>query len=141
MVIVEYCKYGNVQTILRMHRRQFIDQINRADDSIDPSISNRSTDDEEDTESIDECLAADEIVAANGAPTQVRECVPNNYTNMTKGRLTLETFQELRNHRRIYFLAETAALTISTTDLVSWSFQVASGMQYLSSRNVSVVFD
>lgn len=27
-------------------------------------------------------------------------------------------------------------MVISTTDLISWSFQVARGMQYLSSRNV-----
>lgn len=39
MVIVEYCKFGNLQNILRAHRCRFVDQINRAEDIIDPSIS------------------------------------------------------------------------------------------------------
>lgn len=38
MVIVEYCRYGNVQNFLQKHREQFIDQINPETGLIDPTI-------------------------------------------------------------------------------------------------------
>lgn len=38
MVIVEYCRYGNVQNFLQKNREAFIDQINRETDTIDPTI-------------------------------------------------------------------------------------------------------
>lgn len=38
MVIVEYCKYGNIQNFLIKHRQYFIDQIIRDQDRIDPNI-------------------------------------------------------------------------------------------------------
>lgn len=37
MVIVEYCRFGNVQSFLIKHRKAFIDQRNTATDSIDPT--------------------------------------------------------------------------------------------------------
>ncbi|XP_055298860.1 vascular endothelial growth factor receptor 1-like isoform X8 [Sitodiplosis mosellana] len=41
MVIVEYCRFGNLQNFLVKHRRYFIDQIVRDKDIIDPSIQTR----------------------------------------------------------------------------------------------------
>lgn len=38
MVIVEYCRFGNVQNFLLKHRDQFVDQINPETDQIDPTI-------------------------------------------------------------------------------------------------------
>ncbi|XP_031631901.1 vascular endothelial growth factor receptor 1-like isoform X3 [Contarinia nasturtii] len=38
MVIVEYCRFGNLQNFLVKHRRYFIDQIVRDKDIIDPTI-------------------------------------------------------------------------------------------------------
>lgn len=38
LVIVEYCRYGNVQNFLQKHRTYFVDQINPITDEIDPSI-------------------------------------------------------------------------------------------------------
>lgn len=38
MVIVEYCRFGNLQNFLVKHREYFIDQIVRDKDIIDPSI-------------------------------------------------------------------------------------------------------
>lgn len=46
MVIVEYCKFGSLQNILRVHRCHFIDQINQSEDIIDPSISEGAEDPE-----------------------------------------------------------------------------------------------
>lgn len=38
MVIVEYCRYGNVQNFLQKNREEFIDQINPETGVIDPTI-------------------------------------------------------------------------------------------------------
>lgn len=38
MVIVEYCRFGNVQNFLLKHRPHFIDQINQETGEIDSSI-------------------------------------------------------------------------------------------------------
>ncbi|XP_037051566.1 vascular endothelial growth factor receptor 1 isoform X6 [Bradysia coprophila] len=38
MVIVEYCRFGNVQNFLIKHREYYIDQINPESDTIDPTI-------------------------------------------------------------------------------------------------------
>jgi len=38
MVIVEYCRFGNIQNFLLRNRKCFINQINPDTDHIDPSI-------------------------------------------------------------------------------------------------------
>ncbi|XP_063699652.1 vascular endothelial growth factor receptor kdr-like isoform X2 [Culicoides brevitarsis] len=38
MVIVEYCRFGNVQKFLLKHRTSFVDQIKKDTDEIDPTI-------------------------------------------------------------------------------------------------------
>ena len=38
MVIVEYCRFGNVQNFLLKHRTYFVDQINSDTGEIDHSI-------------------------------------------------------------------------------------------------------
>lgn len=38
MVIVEFCRFGNVQNFLLKNRKNFINQINPKTDQIDPSI-------------------------------------------------------------------------------------------------------
>lgn len=38
MVIVEYCRFGNVQNFLLRNRKCFINQINPINDRIDPTI-------------------------------------------------------------------------------------------------------
>lgn len=79
MIIVEYCEYGNIQNILRTHRHQFIDQINRVDDTIDPSISICSAQIQK---------AADSIVQncnIDSEKDQNRKSIPNEYTNGPRG--------------------------------------------------------
>lgn len=41
MVIVEYCRFGNLQNFLVKHRSYFVDQIVREKDIIDPTILTR----------------------------------------------------------------------------------------------------
>jgi hypothetical protein len=39
MVIVEYCRYGNIRSFLLAQRRTFINQLNKESDEIDPTIT------------------------------------------------------------------------------------------------------
>lgn len=41
MVIVEYCRFGNLKDFLKEHRDFFIDQIVRDQDIIDPMIQTK----------------------------------------------------------------------------------------------------
>lgn len=41
MVIVEYCRFGNLQHFLVKHREHFVDQIIREKDIIDPTITSK----------------------------------------------------------------------------------------------------
>lgn len=83
MVIVEYCKYGNIQNMLRIHRRQFIDQINRAEDVIDPNIFNSRNEIVETTEPIAAETNTDTV------QNQANNSVPNIYSNVTRGDFNL----------------------------------------------------
>lgn len=38
MVIVEYCRFGNLQTFLVKHRPHFVDQVDKNNDQIDQNI-------------------------------------------------------------------------------------------------------
>ena len=39
MVIVEYCRFGNLQTFLVKHRAHFVDQVDKKSDQIDQNIN------------------------------------------------------------------------------------------------------
>lgn len=41
MVIVEYCRFGNLQNFLVKHRDHFVDQIMHDRDIIDPTIQTK----------------------------------------------------------------------------------------------------
>lgn len=91
MIIVEYCRFGNLQSFLRKNRKCFVDQIDREQDVIDPTIQTKKI---------------------FHAPTA-------SYSPLS----ALNGDKEARK-------------AFTTTDLLSWSFQVARGMSYLASRNV-----
>ncbi len=40
MVVVEYCRYGNIRSFLLAHRSTFINQLNKESNEIDPTITN-----------------------------------------------------------------------------------------------------
>lgn len=77
MVIVEYCKYGNIQSILRTHGSQFIDQIIRAKDVIDPNVCNRHSEVEEASAEITQRPDTDALYTS--------QAVPNDYTSAPRG--------------------------------------------------------
>lgn len=76
MVIVEYCRFGNIRNILRKHRQTFVNQINRTDDVIDPNVTNEMVTNEGDRQDSDESeVSADEHDGR----------MANNYKDISEG--------------------------------------------------------
>lgn len=119
LVIVEYCPFGNLHDYLLTHRKQFIDQRDKKTGTIDFSIGQAVTS--------DECVSCLSVERYN-------RCL-HIYT------LNLPLIDQLINCN-FHSNEETKNLNISrneslcTQDLISWAFQVARGMEYLSQKNV-----
>ncbi|XP_067624151.1 vascular endothelial growth factor receptor 1 isoform X3 [Eurosta solidaginis] len=185
MVIVEYCRYGNVQNFLLRNRRHFINQINPETDKIDPSIiKQRFSDNFElnrdglkyvnlaflnhqyvnhmnNINKMNNNYSANNRRDSDNDPRSgTRAGRPNSagyvrQSDLYEGHVdscateqtVMTTIPEdddniLSNNsvqpawRSNYKPDSTEAMTVTTTDLVSWAFQVARGMDYLSSRKV-----
>ncbi|KAH8374479.1 hypothetical protein KR200_003893, partial [Drosophila serrata] len=182
MVIVEYCRFGNIQNFLLRNRKCFINQISPETDHIDPNIMTQRF-----SENFD--LHRD----ANGGGLKYANVgfplhsymnqLNSSYNNNTQppphhrrnsdndprsgtragrpgsGSATYsydrqmdtcntvmttvpEDDQIMSNNsvqpawRSNYKTDSTEAMSVTTVDLVSWAFQVARGMDYLSSKKV-----
>ncbi|KAI9559272.1 hypothetical protein GHT06_016061 [Daphnia sinensis] len=112
LVIVEYCRYGNLQAYLVNHRRNFINLV-------DEFGNMKSENDMDDADHMRRCLSLEE--SQPGTENQ------NDFTQL--------------NNTRIYNEEEADSdITLngpfSTRELISWSFQIVRGMNYLSSKHV-----
>ncbi|XP_055918691.1 vascular endothelial growth factor receptor 1-like [Eupeodes corollae] len=153
MVIVEYCHYGNVQSFLLQNRKSFINQINPYTDKIDPSISERrfSTTDfvELRRNSVRSQQTEKHVERLNSMYSSGKydlneyhvDSYPNEQSALTtipEGEDQLTSNNTLKSEWRSNNLKADLSNTmpITTSDLVSWAFQVTRGMDYLSSRKV-----
>lgn len=106
MVIVEYCCFGNLQNFLLNNRASFVDQINTENDCIDPTISKS------------------EQSLHNGNNQQIL-----NYCQLCQLDSGFSETSFTSSH-------SDDKLSITTSDLLCWLFQVTMGMKYLTSRKV-----
>ncbi|KAH8263498.1 hypothetical protein KR044_009761, partial [Drosophila immigrans] len=201
MVIVEYCRFGNIQNFLLRNRKCFINQINPMNDRIDATIMTQRISDSFDLHRVGGGLKYANVGYPNHPYINHMNSVNNNYTQNHRsnsdndprsgtraGRTTsgggcsttydrqldtcateatvmttvpegkssfsiillfcthlnaaLDDHHVMSNNsiqpawRSNYKTDSTEAMTVTTTDLVSWAFQVARGMDYLSSKKV-----
>ncbi|KAH8378483.1 hypothetical protein KR093_011649, partial [Drosophila rubida] len=184
MVIVEYCRFGNIQNFLLRNRKCFINQVNPTNDRIDATIMTQRISDSFDLHraGVGGGLKYANVGYPNHPYINHMNSVNNNYTQNHRsnsdndprsgtraGRTTsgggcsttydrqldtcateatvMTTVPEDDHHvmsnnsiqpawRSNYKTDSTEAMTVTTTDLVSWAFQVARGMDYLSSKKV-----
>ncbi|XP_058451061.1 vascular endothelial growth factor receptor 1 isoform X2 [Malaya genurostris] len=154
MVIVEYCRFGNVQNFLLKHRPYFIDQINSDTGEIDPSIeknlfrwskagyiynSNNSTNYPNPKNHINSkgyvrhsgiqnMAMVDSCNTEATVMTSVEAEEPNTNNSVNSKEPLWRS-----NYGMDY---KGPARSVTTIDLVCWASQVACGMEYLASRKV-----
>ncbi|XP_017764514.1 PREDICTED: vascular endothelial growth factor receptor 1 isoform X2 [Eufriesea mexicana] len=134
LVIVEYCRFGNLHNYLLRHRDDFINQIDPATGKLDPTIgldlltrslsisSNNSLSDNSATESTNYQTTA---MDSQGISMSPDGCVLSNNSSQPGWRTNYRG--DFKDHN---------LKPICTQDLLSWAFQVARGMEYLSQRKV-----
>ncbi|XP_055305946.1 vascular endothelial growth factor receptor 2-like [Sitodiplosis mosellana] len=130
MVIVEYCRFGDLRTFLMKHRTQFIDQIVCGEDVIDPTITTKFTMQqrnhsyshfnrcEEDENSIASNNSDDSNPNRGGTIDSRTTLCPNNSNSNGSSNNSEQLF------------------TFTTTNLLCWSFQIARGMQHLALQKI-----
>uniref|UniRef100_W4VRJ9 Protein tyrosine kinase n=1 Tax=Corethrella appendiculata TaxID=1370023 RepID=W4VRJ9_9DIPT len=149
MVIVEYCQFGNVQQFLQKHKAFFVDQINAETGEIDHSVQQNefrwSTNSNYEFNRVSGNSEPGDHINSRGYVRHSGMGVRNKgMINSTNTETTLITTigDETdtansplwrSNYRMDY---KGPARSVNTTDLVSWAAQVASGMEYLSSKKV-----
>ncbi|XP_070490956.1 vascular endothelial growth factor receptor 1-like [Chironomus tepperi] len=109
MVIVEYCKYGNLQNYLVKNRSNFIDQIRNG--RIAPVFKKDDSSEGSSSQCVDSPKHINMIIVDDKTNPKSNEHATSN--NDTEERSSL-----------------------CTSDLVCWAFQVARGMDYLSKMRI-----
>ncbi|XP_057368363.2 vascular endothelial growth factor receptor 1-like [Daphnia carinata] len=120
LIIVEYCRFGNLQTYLMKHRNSFINLLDE--------FGNMKPDSEtEDLQApiLPDIFSFDRNSIADENPAQS----PFYSTTDTEA-------PEWWNYGHQEEQATATNKAISTRDLISWSFQIARGMDYLASKKV-----
>ncbi|XP_049548172.1 platelet-derived growth factor receptor alpha-like [Anopheles darlingi] len=126
MVILEYCPYGSIQSILMKSREHFIDQINPQTDEIE-------------WQQYSEFLA--QRNSANNYTFQRNDSFHNDMETGIQSGAQIEQLEDVEgcSTEDMVMLPMTnlhAQRIINTTDLVCWASQIATGMDYLASRKV-----
>ncbi|XP_050092678.1 platelet-derived growth factor receptor alpha-like [Anopheles aquasalis] len=130
MVILEYCPYGSVQSVLLKNREHFIDQINPQTDEIEwqhwteflamrNSANNYTFQQQTDSFHNDVEVGLQNVTQINHSE-DLEGCSTES--------MAMLPMTSMKNHR--------AQRIFNTTDLVCWASQIATGMDYLASRKV-----
>ncbi|KAL1438156.1 hypothetical protein MTO96_048246 [Rhipicephalus appendiculatus] len=123
MVIVEYCKFGNLRHYLLRHRARFVNQLNPMTGKVDPDMC-YSPNSPTSTSPGFRFAISNPVYCFSVSDTT--DGFPPDSGNNT----TLMSGSSLRDHGDMH----DAALT--TRDLLCFAFQCARGMEYLASRKL-----
>ncbi|XP_055592242.1 vascular endothelial growth factor receptor 1-like isoform X10 [Uranotaenia lowii] len=155
MVIVEYCRFGNVQNFLLKHRPYFIDQVNTETGEIDPSIeknmfrwskagyiynSNNSAaytnpKNHMNSKGYVRHSGIQNMAMVDSCNTEATVMTSVEGDAVDTGNNTVNSNEPLwrSNYGMDY---KGPARSVTSTDLVCWASQVACGMEYLATRKV-----
>ncbi|KRT78953.1 Immunoglobulin, partial [Oryctes borbonicus] len=134
-VIVEFCRFGNLHNYLLRHRENFINQINPETGKIDCSIGidvlarSFSVSSQEDPKSNE-----DDKTSSSG----VQKTTVSMSPSASQGDEALLSNSSIQPEWRSNYKGDykETVKPICTKDLLTWAFQVSSGMEYLASRRV-----
>ncbi|KAI9559290.1 hypothetical protein GHT06_016079 [Daphnia sinensis] len=139
LIIVEYCRFGNLQSYLVNHRSSFINLVdefgnmrsnNEAEEFDymlrDECFGNTSSEDNDLVSHVTKSLGS-----SSGRNSLDYECPEMSSLEIMEDALVTESFWQYQQDPDV-----TLNRPISTRDLISWSYQIARGMDYLASRKV-----
>lgn len=140
LVIVEYCRFGNLLNHLLANRHCYVDQVDMNGDLLPIDVPQQNQSD---------CGGADYLYM--GAPSSAPAFVPipvklerkksrrENHTDYlvmllnNRGSVSFNRSPPVEQEEEVDTVNNQP---FSTRDLICWSFQIARGMDYLSGRNV-----
>ncbi|XP_066251648.1 vascular endothelial growth factor receptor 1-like [Euwallacea similis] len=133
LVVVEYCRFGNLQNYIYKHRGNYINQVDKITgdinyhigaDVLDRSYSVSSDPGTLRSTSTQYCSERTRTISTQLSCTGDETVILSNNSSQPEWRL---------NYKGDY---RGDVKPISTRDLLAWSFQVTRGMDYLASRKV-----
>lgn len=144
LVIVEYCRFGNLHTYLMRNRKNFIDQIDPGTDSIDPSICIQILSRPENSQASSRSKSRSSIssdINQSNSNGSVRYIPSSTSETSEHGQVSFNpsvSGGSRPNEWCYYYKCDDAGKVnpVCTQDLVCWSYQVANGMSYLAQRKV-----
>ena len=141
MVIVEYCRFGNLQSYLTIHRNLFRNHV----DEFGHLTKNSTLEEDRKVEGeMDRSL----VPIDKSSITNISDCPSESeksfiltyFTDVLKMVTSVHSAHDTQEPALLWNYqpdAENAwSPTFSTQDLISWSFQIARGMDYLASKKV-----
>ncbi|XP_050295851.1 vascular endothelial growth factor receptor 1-like [Anthonomus grandis grandis] len=131
-VIVEFCRFGNLQNFLYKHRASFINQLDGNSGTINYSIGMDFLDKSYMVTS-DNCLTP----PAN-LQQHTLQCSSATVENSAGRYKSIMSNNSIQPDWRLCYKGDYKGEVkpICTKDLITWSFEIARGMEYLASRKV-----
>ncbi|KAM3968141.1 LOW QUALITY PROTEIN: PDGF- and VEGF-receptor related [Aphomia sociella] len=132
IVIVEYCKFGNIHNYMLKHRDVFIDQLT---DNVEKNLGkvNRGY----------SCSSASSGMHSDYFGSNHTQATDHTFLNTANtsrsGRKVSEGYVQPEwrsNYESDYIYDSRNPRPLTSRDLLAWSFQIARGMEYLASRKV-----
>ncbi|XP_014355905.2 vascular endothelial growth factor receptor 1 isoform X2 [Papilio machaon] len=132
IVIVEYCKFGNIHNYLQKHREVFIDQLTDNKDKNLGKVNKGFS-----------CSSGSSAFHSDYFSSNHTQETDNTFLNTgntnRSGRKVSETGYvqpEWRSNYESDYSDGRAPRPLFSRDLLAWAFQIARGMEYLASRKV-----
>ncbi|XP_046745280.1 vascular endothelial growth factor receptor 1-like [Diprion similis] len=133
LVIVEYCRYGNLHDYLIRRRVNVVNQLNSSGEKISVltacedamNIDDVGINTDRDSDGNSEIINCPSDVASTTTDARVEECSSNDISTELTAPLKYPGDQTDFNSR-----------PMCTSDLVCWAWQVSCGMQYISEKRI-----
>ncbi|XP_046456193.1 vascular endothelial growth factor receptor kdr-like [Daphnia pulex] len=146
LVVVEYCRFGNLQTYLINHRNNFVNQVDELGNVLSDAEMQEINTAAAGSMNRKECpIDGDgDLVIVRDIPEAVRYVKEKTRSGSAhvKSRVDGVNLRDECEEPMSFGVCQEDPdtkfheLTMSTADLISWSFQIARGMDYLTSKKV-----